>query len=534
MMKLARISIPVLIISICLLSAASFMTPIQVEGQHVYSGMNIPATYRVPGGKLTVHEVDPNIANDYVATLYSDPNSDLTLLVSGANTSPLMYISVVRHAFWLAGHSSEYAVSNPMYVGGYSEFYVAYAYSANTLALVLVKWLFSGSSVTSLSVGPTSYLVHLPANLYETGIDLYWTPDGTVWIVCITQTSVLNMVLIKFVNNNGSVYTTVALDIVQDWCGLITAIGNDVYIWVYGDNFPTEAGRLYDSTGRLLYAASYVATRSSMATLTNGTVAIAYVVWGDSPAIRLIMFNSPSTFTDNFVTNIWTYGVSLYSMAGKYFGFMFTTAQGVFSMYYAQTWWGGWGWSAPQLVARDPSDAYAAQIYADPSGDMMVTNGHPMAWVFFNYASTPFVSYYRLLSIDLFNVHYMSETTTTAYGTTVTALSYNSTSFTSVLQYTVNTGPTVTLTLSKLQTQNFLFTLMIMLGFIVIPALIIGFLGGIIGYSVGALIGAIGARVLTGNMPDWVVVVILLIMAETIVLYRRTSPSGGGEVQTEE
>lgn len=528
-MNARRFAVSATIIAVCLLAMLS--SP--VEGQHMYSGLAIPATYRVPGGKLITHHVNPNIPIDYYATLYSDPSSTLMLLVSKSNTDPLSYVTVVAHNFWLAGHSNEYALSNPMYVDGYSEFYIAYAASMNSLAVSLVKWQFSSDySVNSLQVG-NPYSIPLPANLYETGIDIVWTPDGNLWVACITQTNVLNMVLVKFSGASGSIAENMALDYVQDWCVLIAASGNSVYEWVYGDNFPTEVGRLYDSSGTLIYSPTVVATRSSMITLENGTLAIAYSTWGTPAAIRLITFNPPSSYADVLVTNYWSYGISLYSMTGNYVGFIFTTSSGVFSMYYAQTYYGGWGWSAPQIMANDPSDAYAAQVYTDPSADLIVANGHPAVWVFFNYASTPFVSYYRLLSIDLFNVHYQSETTTTVYGTTFSVNVFTTTGWSTVMEHTVNMGPTVTVTVSQLQTAAFLYTLAILLGFVILPALLIGFLSkSMIGFSAGAMLGAMGARFI-GEMPDWILVVIILITIETVVLSRRTPTTGGGGVETE-
>ncbi len=528
-MNLKYKSISLLLIALIVLSIYSAYNPVKAG---LFLSPTLQGGNRVQGANLVIHDNSTSTNIRYYAILgtdYSTGALGLAAYVYSDNSLALFQV-VVTAAQWIGGDPNHYGCSNYALsnIRG-STFYMAYQRSINSLACKQIIFTYTAGVLTSFTVGQE--IPFTTAELiFDNGISVYQDPYGKVTIADIEVSSILTARFYQVYNGGMIGVTSHAKDYNSTWSvqlayGGIGYASNNLYAHVYSSITLQTGGALTGDivnvkTGETDATAAFGANTglafSSTISLTNGSMFIVY--WdSQSKNIQAMIFTAPNVVTRRTVFAIsYLSDISAFHMPNGNLGFFFTDYNGLEAAYCSLGSNGQWQWSAILSVYTASSSYTFDHVYADANAMVSAATStypsHPTCWVYNSYTT-----YYQLVSIDLFGINGLSVVTTyqlysyTTYLTSLSTNSYYSATTTNILVSSI--------TASALQTPTFLVNTGILLGFILVPAGVLGAVLGFLGYALGATVGVIAAFTF-GQVPLWVLLVMALLMTVLLLMFR--------------
>ncbi len=471
------------------------------------------------GVRLVAHDANALTQVNYYAVLYVDSAYSLYLNAYWyLGNSIVLTQKVVNASQWIgaASNSSCYAVSNVIN----SRFWVFYQTSLNTFAIRQVQFNYTSAYVFTNFVVSDAIPFEAPEIIFDQCFEVMQT-SSAIWLGFITQTEVLKANAWQIVNNVKSTSISISLPDWSNWSLQLGRIGTQIYVWTYAQlDISTNVGSLYfANNGTYILASSGSPAASSVVSLTNNSIAIIYSNIYNEGA-NCIMYSSLTNYKETDIPLTYARSVSAFAMPNGYMGFFYTDIYGLNVAYHSQNASSPsrWSWTATLLANLNPQLPFMQdQVYADPDTTLITYPSHPTAWIMATFNNIP---YWSLISVDFSNVNNISYTTAfSSFSSTQywTYISIRTTYSSYTTKTTVNT-----ISASLLQSSAFLQSSVILVSFILIPAGIFGAIMGIIGFSFGAMIGTAVAYSF-GQLPLWLLLVIVLIMAMLLFVARSAS-----------
>ncbi len=477
------------------------------------------------GSRLVAHDATVLSRVNYYAVLYVDSAYALYLnTYYYLGNTPIYIQQAVSVYDWIGGNSSCYAVSNVIS----SVFYIAYQTSFNTFAIKRVQFLYNSSYYFSAFLISSAYTFQCSNPIFDTGLAVTYTTDGIVRVGMITQTTILRASIYKIVNHALTATNNIDLPDWNFWSVQLARIGTTVYAWTYSTFSSISVGSLYyaDNSTKLFDSAAMPCVSSAIS-LTNNTISIVYGTDYTSYSVttaKCIMYSQTLGYRESDIPLTIVWSMSAFAMPNGFMGFFYTDVNGLNVAYHCQNVSSPskWSWTSTMLGHLNPQLPFMQeQVYADEDATLITYPAHPTVWVYATFNNLP---YWSLISIDFSNVNNIVFTTSYSSATATQFWTYISirTTWSSYATTTVSS----TITQSLIQSSSFIMNLVILTMFMLVPAGLFGFFLGLIGYGFGAMVGVFTAYAF-GQMPIWLLLVIVLLMTMMLVLFRSVGHDNG-------